>query len=104
MSDFPQSQGNNAQLPPLKLNALDEIKLRLFAPVEGSRRPAALRASIAKNQPRLTVYTNVEGDADKGIIHARMDTWTFGAMLIAIDDIVDNKTEKVSIPNKRPKG
>lgn len=102
MSDFSNNSGNQNR-PPLTLNAFDEIKLRLFAEIPGSKRKATLRVSVAKNQPRLTVYTNVEGDHGKGIIHARMDTMSFSAFLVGIEEVLAGKMNKFAITSKRPK-
>lgn len=72
-------QGNQ---PPLPKTALHEYKLRLSGPQdEGQRRPPTFQVQVTKNNPRITVYTNVEGDKDNGKIAAPMDGVTMFAVL-----------------------
>lgn len=91
-------------------NALFENKLKLYSPVPDSKRPASLGISTFANNPCLTVYTNIEGDANKGTIRANVDTFTLMAVVSALADVLDTKpnTEgkyEVSyrIPAKRKK-
>lgn len=75
---------------PLPKNALSEVKLRLSAePVNGSKRRPTLSVDVARNQPRLSVYTNVEGDKNNGSVRAAMDTVTFFSFLQGIQDAID---------------
>lgn len=86
---------------PLPKNALSEVKLRLSAePVNGSKRRPSLAVDVAKNQPRLNVYTNIEGDKNNGAVRAAMDTITFFAFLQALQDAIDAPGDyKVLIEN-----
>lgn len=81
----------------LTSNALAEAKLRLVAPphekaVVKYDRPQqpTLTVRVKDNQPRLVVYTNVEGDKDNGKIEAALDAPTFYAIAEAIGIMADN--------------
>lgn len=88
-------------------NLLSEYKLRLVAdPLEGavqfngrSRQPQ-LSLSVYDNQPRFTVYTNVEGDKQDGRIEGNMDTYTFGAVMQAIREVARTDTKGLVFQNK----
>jgi hypothetical protein len=86
---------------PRKKNHLDEYKLRLSAPaVQGAKRKPSLAVSVAKNNPRITVYTNVEGAKDNGRISANMDTQTMFAMFSALQEVIDGPADsKITITN-----
>lgn len=74
------NQFQNRNMP--KPNALGEWKLRLSAdPVNGGQKRPSMSLSVSKNNPRLTVRTNVEGDKDYGKIVAAMDTPTFYSLM-----------------------
>lgn len=78
--------------PPRVLTALDEIKLRLTAePVNGGKGRPSLSTRLAKNNVRLTVYTNVEGDAGGGKIEAALDSPNFFVFLRYIDMAIKSK-------------
>lgn len=75
---------------PLPRTALNEFKLRLSAPiVEGASRRPTLAVSVIKNNPRLQVRTEVETDANKGLVNAPMDTNTFYVFLELIKMAID---------------
>lgn len=76
--------------PPRKKTALDNIKLKLFANNSENKR-AGLLLSIVKNNPRLTVYTNVEADkaVEYGQIKANMSTLGWQSCLILLQTAID---------------
>jgi hypothetical protein len=81
---------NNFRRPPRKKNVLDETKLRLSAdPVSGSKRRPSLAFSVVKNNPRIDVYTNVEGDKNNGNIRAAMDAPVFFALMRLIEKSIN---------------
>lgn len=89
-------------------NLLSEFKLRLTAePLDGAierngrRQEPQLTISVYDNQPRFTVYTNVEGDKQNGKIEGNMDSFTFYAVMQAIRDVVaDPDSPGYAIENK----
>ena len=87
---------------PFPISAVDEPKLRLYATYVREKNPPALKINIAKNQPRISVYTNVEGDPNGGMVMARMDTFTMYAVLHALSLVIEEKEVRFDIPCKRP--
>jgi uncharacterized membrane protein YgcG len=94
--------------PPRKKNALDNRKLQMSARNQDGKF-ASLQWGIFSNNPRITVYTNVESDKDVGYgkISANMDTPAFYAFLGLLNEAIDfvpgtgGLTEyKASIENK----
>ena len=85
------ADGNQHQRgQPRKKNSLDEYKFRLIGdPVNGSRRPPTLGFSVVKNQVQIDVRTNVENDKDYGRISAKLDSPTFFAVLVKLDEVID---------------
>lgn len=89
-------------------NLLQEYKLRLVAePLEGAmefngrRREPQLALSVYDNQPRFTVYTNVEGDKQNGRIEGNMDTFTFFAVMQALREVIaDPEHPGFAVENK----
>lgn len=86
MSDY-----NGSYAKKKKGNALAEYKLRLQADCldnavvrNGVPQQPTLTVSVHDNQPRFTVYTNVEGDRQDGRIEGNMDANTFFAVMSAI--------------------
>lgn len=84
-----------------KKNALTEFKLRLTCPpLEGALvkwdRPQepTFAVGVVDNQPRFTVYTNVDGDKDNGRIEGNMDSFTFYAVLAAIRKVAKDDSFK----------
>lgn len=93
---------------PRKKNALDNRKLQMSARNQDGKF-ASLQWGIFSNNPRITVYTNVESDKDVnyGKISANMDTPAFYAFLGLLNEAIDfvkgtNGLEefKASIENK----
>jgi len=87
-----------------KQNVLNEFKLRFTCPpLENAvvrydrKQEPTMSISIVDNQPRLTVYTNVEGDRDNGRIEGNMDTYTFYAFLEALKMVADDEEFKGAI-------
>lgn len=88
------SNGNFKPAPPPK-TALSEYKLTLTAPpAQGATKPATLRCSVVKNQPRLDVYTNVPNDKQNGNIRAAMDAMTFYALIGLLREVADGPADK----------
>lgn len=72
---------NKFRPPPRAKNALDNSKLKLYAP-NSKGKSASLAWSLVKNNPRATVYTNdPEDTADYGKITANMDLLSFYALM-----------------------
>jgi hypothetical protein len=76
---------------PRGVNALRDYKLALLAdPAEGAieqngrTMPPTFKVGVKDNQPYFVVYTNVKDDANKGVIEANMDLYTFGAVMAAV--------------------
>lgn len=84
------SETQTNELPPIKKNALDEVKLRLTGDPEQGNRPPSLAVSVLMNQPRLTVFTNVQNDKDNGIIRAPMDSNTMYALLTLLEEVINH--------------
>ncbi len=97
MADF-----NNQERKPLPKTAFDEMKLRLEAPLqEGQRRPPALKVSVIRNNPRIDVFTNIDGDRDNGRLSAPMDGLTFFALIVKVEEIAAGEPDvQVKIANK----
>lgn len=89
-------------------NLLSEFKLRLVSdPLEGAIQrngrslEPQLTLSVRDNQPRFTLYTNVENDKNKGIIEGNMDSYTFYAVMAALRDVIaDPSIPGFQIENK----
>ncbi len=96
---------NNFRRPPRKKNVLDETKLRLSAdPVSGSKRRPSLAFSVVKNNPRIDIYTNVEGDKNNGNIRAAMDAPVFFSLLQLVKEaIAAEPGKRWAIQNKNYK-
>lgn len=93
---------SNFTPPPRVLSALDEIKLRLTAePVNGGKGRPSLSVRVVKNNIRMTVYTNVEGDAGGGKIEAALDSVNFFVFLKYLDQAIRSKDKfRRNIQNK----
>lgn len=89
-------------------NALKERKLKLVAdPLDGAQQrngrsvAPTLTIAVVDNQPRFTVYTNVEGDKQNGKIEGNMDSYTFYAVMELIKAVAKGEvTETVYVDNK----
>lgn len=98
---------NNFQRPQRKKNALDNRKLNLTAKNEQGKM-ASLIWGLYSNNPRITVYTNIEGDKDNGRVSANMDTPTFYSFLVLLRMAIkfrptENEPEKKwKVENMRP--
>jgi len=99
MSDF---NNQNQQRAPLPKTAFDEMKLRLSGPQqEGARRPPNLKVAVIRNNPRIDVFTNIEGDRDNGRISAPMEALTMFALITKVEDIAMGPPDvQVKIANK----
>jgi hypothetical protein len=94
---------------PLPKTIFDEYKLRLTAPKpDGQRKAPTLRVAVIKNNPRIDVYTELEGDRDNGRLSAPMDGSTFFALLEMVLQMADSPpdsqckiTNKVGPPQDR---
>lgn len=87
---------------PLPKTALTEYKLRLTAPkVEGAQRRPSLAFTVVKNNPRITVRTEVEGDKNKGVANAPMDGQTAYTLIDILHNMKDLEPGKaIKIENK----
>ena len=87
---------------PLPKTAFNEYKLRIMGPMqEGATRAPTLGVSVIKNNPRIDVYTNIQGDRDNGRISAPMDAVNFFALLVKLEDIIGGEPDvQVKIPCK----
>lgn len=75
------SDGNRPNNAP-KPNALSEFRLRLKGEkVSPDSKPPTLGFSVKKNNPQIDVRTGVNNDKDYGRISAKLDTFTFYAIL-----------------------
>lgn len=96
MADFQQER------KPLPKTSFDEFKLRISGPAqEGARRPPSLKVAVIKNNPRIDVFTNIEGDKDNGRISAPMDAFTFFALITKVEDLAKGEPDQqIKIANK----
>ncbi len=95
----------NQNRDPIEPTAFDEMKLRLRGDrVDGSgKRNPGLSVSVVKNQPRFTVYTNVDGDKNNGRVMARMDSVNYMVFMEMFDRIIKAEPNtKYVIENMRP--
>lgn len=98
---------NGNQFPQRKKNVLDDRKLRLSTKNEQGKW-ANLSFGVFNNNPRVTVYTGIDGDKDNGRISGNMDTPAFYVFLDTLAKVIDfvpteeNKDIKYKIENKRP--
>lgn len=67
---------NNFNRAPRTKNALDNQKLKLYSKNEQGRN-ASLSWNLFSNNPRVTVWTGVDGDKDNGKITGAFDTLGF---------------------------
>ncbi len=72
--------------------ALDHMKLRMYGEkINGAKQaPSFLFYLTEDGNPRIDVYTGVEGDKDNGLIRAAMDIRTARALLELGEVVVDN--------------
>jgi len=93
---------NQQYQTPLPKTAFNEFKMRLLAPKpDGQRRAPSLSVSVIRNNPRIDVYTEVEGDRDRGKITAPMDSTTFFALLSVLEAVIEGPSdEQTKITNK----
>lgn len=92
---------NKFRPPPREKNALDNSKLKLYAP-NAKGKMASLAIQLVKNNPRIVVYTNdPEDTVDYGKITANMDMLTFFALLQLITTAANHQGEfREKIDNK----
>lgn len=88
-------------------NALNEKKLKLFAPPHENAeikydKPVIpeLIPKIVDNQPHLEVRTGVAGDKNYGKIEAAMDSHTFWSFLAGLKRIIDNRLDQFTVECK----
>jgi len=93
---------NNQRPAPPKKTAIDEWKIRLSGEqLNGGNKKPTLAFSVVKNQVRINVKTNVEGDKEYGLIRAAMDSPTFFALLVELQNAIDAPGEyKAYIKNQ----
>lgn len=80
-------------LPPIPKTALNEQKLRLFGTNPNGGRAPMAQFGMVMNQPRIDIFTNVEGDSNNGIIRAAMDTPTFYSFLELLKRAVEGPAD-----------
>ncbi len=83
---------------------LDDRKLRLSAPpISGSKQRPQLSVAVVGGNPRINVYTNLDGDKENGRISAKMDMFAWGQLLEMIEHVVANPdASRLQMANKRP--
>lgn len=83
---------------------LDDRKLRLSAPpISGSKQRPQLSVAVVGGNPRINVYTNLDGDKENGRISAKMDLFAWGQLLEMIEHVCANPdTSRLQMANKRP--
>ena len=86
---------NQENRKPLPQNAFNEYKTRLFAEPKSGGRAPSLAVAVIKNQPRITVFTGVEGDRNKGVIHAAMDVHAFYDVINMIERMIDADVDSI---------
>lgn len=98
---------NGNSYPQREKNVLDDRKLRLSTKNEQGKW-ANLSFGVYSNNPRVTVYSGIDGDKDNGRISANMDTPAFYVFLHKLAEVIDfvptedAKDIKYKIENKRP--
>lgn len=86
---------------PIKKNALNEYTIKLVGPEqEGTWKTPILGVSVVGNKPKIDVFTNNDADGDNGRITAPMNAQTFMALANTIEDVVNNKVDKMVFINK----
>lgn len=83
---------------------LDDRKLRLSAPpISGSKQRPQLSVAVVGGNPRINVYTNLDGDKENGRISAKMDLFAWGQLLEMIEHVIATPdTSRLQMANKRP--
>lgn len=86
--------GNRPFTTPYVPTALDDYKLRLStSPVNGSKGRPALSVTFTGANPRINVYTEVDGDKNNGKIQAKMDLYDFYEILEVLDQVASTNDE-----------
>lgn len=101
------SNGNNGgfKAPQRDMTIFDDAKFKLTAPNRDGKK-ATLGWSVHNGNPRITVWTNVESDRDKGSIQAAMDHLSSGMLFGLIRDAIafvpteDKKEYRETMENK----
>ena len=83
---------NQFQAQPRPQNAFDNKKLRISGKNEAGKM-CFMAVSLINNNPRLSIYTNIDGDKDNGRIVGAFDTLGFGAFLELIKRAIESTTE-----------
>lgn len=79
---------------PLPKTALHELKLRLYADKQaGAERNPVLQVTAPMNQPRLTVFTNVPNDTDRGMINAPMGSTEFFDLMDLLEQMIEGEPD-----------
>lgn len=83
---------------------LDDRKLRLSAPpISGSKQRPQLSVAVVGGNPRINVYTNLDGDKENGRISAKMDLFAWGQLLEMIEHVIATPDiSRLQMANKRP--
>lgn len=64
-------------------------RYQMFAPAPGVENVRArLSWSSWMGNPRITVFTNVPNDKDKGMLRAPMDPETFGILMLLLEEVI----------------
>lgn len=94
MSEWQNKGGNGGgqrNFPSVPKNALDHPNLKVYGErQDGSKSNPVLQARVINNNPRLYVYTNIEGDSDRPI-QANVDMYNFAAMMIGFKRVLSSK-------------
>lgn len=103
MSDY----GNRPAAAPRVKSFIDHRKLWISAD-NGQGKKGTLKWDIYKNNPRITVYTNIPDDRDNGRISANLNPQVFAAFMTLVQRAIDFRPTadqpefKVKIENMRP--
>lgn len=88
------AEQNQQYRKPLPKTAFNEFKLRMSArKLEGANRRPTLAFSLVKNNPRITVRTELETDKNKGVVAAPMDAPTFYAFLELLNKAIESDSD-----------
>ena len=91
-----------ARTPP---NVIDIERVTLFTPAPGTEgERSSMNFCVYNGQPRITVWTRVPNDTDKGMINAAMNSLSMETLLGFMEKVIDGpngSTERVGCEGNR---